>query len=481
MPNKKNFSNIYKTVISFLLVVLYLGARPQLHAQERVLDWNTFRQQVLSSHPMALQADLYRNEATAALLKAKGGFDPKLAYNYDSKNFNGDSYFDYNEAELKLPTWFGLELKGAYNAAQGKYLNSESKLPANGQAVFGLNWTLGQGLLIDERRANLRIARIGLQLNEAERNAQLNTLLLDAAKVYWSWVLAANQLSVYESALAQAQIRVEGIRESFIQGDKPAIDTVETVAQYQNRRLDVYFAQLDLQNATLALQNYLWDQNQQPMSLQSLGTAPILSPENAYKLPEIRRDSLLQVALRLHPDLLYYENKLQSLNVERQWKNEKRKPVLDLNYNILGTGWQFSQVNFGEGPRMLANDIKFGVQFSYPLLNRKARGDLQLADIKIAQTQLGLQQKRQNIENKVKQYANEINNLADQVVLFRDFVGSYRALMEGEMERFRFGESSIFLVNSREQRLLDTQVKYLKLLSEFKKAEAGLVWATGAF
>jgi outer membrane protein TolC len=195
----------------------------------------------------------------------------------------------------------------------------------------------------------------------------------------------------------------------------------------------------------------------------------------------MRRDSLLQVALRLHPDLLYYENKLQSLNVERQWKNEKRKPVLDLNYNILGSGWQFSQVNFGEGPRMLANDIKFGVQFSYPLLNRKARGDLQLADIKIAQTQLGLQQKRQNIENKVKQYANEINNLADQVVLFRDFVGAYRALLDGELERFRFGESSIFLINSREQRWLDTQVKYLKLLSEFKKAEAGLVWSTGAF
>ncbi|MDX2281730.1 MAG: TolC family protein [Saprospiraceae bacterium] len=481
MPNKNLFLNIYKTFISFFLFALSLICIPQLCAQERVLDWNTFRQQVLSNHPLAQQADLYRNEATAGLLKAKGGFDPKLGYNYESKNFNGDPYFDYNEAELKLPTWFGLELKGAYNTARGKYLNSESKLPANGQAVFGLNWTLGQGLLIDERRANLRIARIGLQLNEAERNAQLNALLLDAAKVYWSWVLAANQLKVYESALSQAQIRVEGIRESFIQGDKPAIDTIETVAQYQNRRLDVYFAQLELQNATLALQNYMWDPNQQPLALQTLGTAPILGPENAYKLPEMRRDSLLQVALRLHPDLLYYENKLQSLNVERQWKNEKRKPVFDLNYNILGNGWQFSQVNFGEGPRVLSNDVKFGVQFSYPLLNRKARGDLQLADIKIAQTQLGLQQKRQDIENKVKQYANEIDNLANQVVLFRDFVGAYRALLDGELERFRFGESSIFLINSREQRWLDTQVKYLKLLSEFKKAEAGLVWATGAF
>jgi outer membrane protein TolC len=65
--------------------------------------------------------------------------------------------------------------------------------------------------------------------------------------------------------------------------------------------------------------------------------------------------------------------------------------------------------------------------------------------------------------------------------LFRDFVGSYRSLLDGELERFRQGESSIFLINTREQRLLDTQVKYLKLLSEFKKAEAGLVWATGGF
>jgi outer membrane protein TolC len=335
--------------------------------------------------------------------------------------------------------------------------------------------------MIDERRANLKIARIGIQLNEAERRAQLNELMLEAAKVYWAWVLADNQLKVYEAGLQQAQIRLEGIRESFLQGDKPAIDTIETNAQLQNRRLDVYFGQLELQNAQLALQNFLWNQKSETVLPESLGTAPNLNAGFALKIPTPAQDSLLLLALSSHPDLQFYDRKIQSLQIERQWKNEKRKPVLDLNYNILGSGWQFSQFNFGNGLRVVSNDIKFGVHFSYPILNRKARGDLQLSDIKIAQTQLDLQQKRQNIEVKVKQYANQINNLSDQVVLFRDFVGSYRSLLDGELERFRQGESSIFLINTREQRLLDTQVKYLKLLSEFKKAEAGLIWATGGF
>jgi len=127
----------------------------------------------------------------------------------------------------------------------------------------------------------------------------------------------------------------------------------------------------------------------------------------------------------------------------------------------------------------LGNDIKWGLHFSYPLLNRKARGDLQVTDIKITQTDLELRQKRLAIQNKVQQYANEQANLGVQANLYRDITVNYRTLLDAENERFRFGESSVFLVNTREQRWLDAQIKYLKLLSEYRKAEAGLLWSAG--
>jgi outer membrane protein TolC len=467
---------MHKYILSLLITITTIALNAQT-TQE--LDWAAFRQQVLSNHPLAKQADLYRDMGEASLLRARGGFDPKTYANYTSKNFKETQYFSYTEAGVKLPTRLGLELKGAYNYNSGKYLNEESNLPKNGQASFGFNWTLGQGLLIDERRAELKQAQVGVRQYEAERNAALNELLRDAAKTYWSWVLADNQVRVYEEALRQAQIRFDGIRESVRQGDKPAIDTIESMAQVQTRRLDVYLAKLDQQNAGLELRNYLWDNNNQPVSSDQIAATPALNAALIKPGARVVPDSFIQTAFAQHPDLQAYSAKLQSLQIERRLKLEKRKPVLDLSYYLLGKGWQFSQVNLGDGPQVLVNDIKWGLQFSYPIPNRKARGDVQLADLKIAQTNYALQQKRLTIENKVRQYANELNSLSEQVLLYRDLVFSYRSLLDGEMERFRFGESSVFLINSREQRWLDAQVKYLKLLSEYRKAEAGLMWAAG--
>ncbi|MBK9336910.1 MAG: TolC family protein [Lewinellaceae bacterium] len=165
--------------------------------------------------------------------------------------------------------------------------------------------------------------------------------------------------------------------------------------------------------------------------------------------------NLLQTALRRHPALRLYDAKLRLLNVERRLKTEKRKPVLDLGYQLLGDGWQFFSTPGVEGPGVLANDIKWSVRFSYPILNRKARGDWQMTQVKIAQTDLDLGQKRLEIENKVRQYLNEINTLAGQVALYRDIAANYRALLDGENEKFRFGESSVFLINTREQRWLE--------------------------
>lgn len=460
-----------------LLAASLLLLTVALRAQ--TLDWPALRTQVLKHHPLAQQADLAPDQAAAALLRARGGFDPKAYTDYTAKNFKSKNYFQYTEAGIKWPTLLGLEFKGAYNYATGAYLNPETALPTDGQATFGLNWTLGQGLFIDERRAALKQAQIGLRQSEAERAALLNDLLLDAAKAYWTWVAADNTLKILGDALQQAEQRNTAIRESFLQGERSAMDTMEAFIQVQNRRLDVNFAQTELQNATLALRFFLWTENNEPLAPELLLPAPSLLPGTFTPLSSQNAADLLQQARLQHPELRIYEAKLGSLHVERRLKNEKRKPVLDLSYYLLGEGWQFFPTSDANNGAVLGNDIKWGLNFSYPLLNRKARGDLQVTDIKITQTDLELRQKRLAIQNKVQQYANEQANLGVQANLYRDITVNYRTLLDAENERFRFGESSVFLVNTREQRWLDAQIKYLKLLSEYRKAEAGLLWSAG--
>jgi outer membrane protein TolC len=116
-----------------------------------------------------------------------------------------------------------------------------------------------------------------------------------------------------------------------------------------------------------------------------------------------------------------------------------------------------------------------------PITNRKARGDLQLTRLKIQQNTLLLQEKRAEIEQKVRQYYNELKALETQMQLYNSITNNYFRLLEAENEKFRQGESSIFLINTREQRWLDAQLKYLKLVATYKKTELALLWSTGGY
>ena len=58
-------------------------------------------------------------------------------------------------------------------------------------------------------------------------------------------------------------------------------------------------------------------------------------------------------------------------------------------------------------------------------------------------------------------------------------VGNYETLLDAEFEKFRIGESSIFLLNSREQKLIDSQMKLNKLQTEFQKLKWKLRGAKG--
>jgi outer membrane protein TolC len=465
----------------WLFLSIWLGlAVAELQGQvPDLLSWEVFRAQVLLSHPAARQARLQTDQARLYQLKARGGFDAKVFSSTQGKVFEGNRYFSFSETGVKFPTRGGLELVGGFQTASGKYLDPSSVLPENGQAHFGFQWNLLQGLLIDERRADIEIARIGMGLFDARQALLLNDLLYEAAVVYWEWVLAGSQLSVYQSGLEQAKIRLAALRTSVEQGDKPAIDTLETLSQVQTREMDVYLASLDWRNAALGLRQYIWagplsnDSFQLPMvpDLLSLPVLPVLDFSNA--------DSLVQSFLANHPVMRWYEAKVKTLEVERRLHRELLKPTLALDYKLLGRGWQFTQFHSGEGAQMLANDIKWGMRFSYPLTNRKARAAYGLTQIKIQETTYERSLKERSLEIKMRQHMNEIRAIREQLRLFGDLMRAQEALLEGELVRFEFGESSVFLINTREQRLLDARVKFLKLATSYQKANMGFLWSAG--
>lgn len=472
-----------RTVLFFLLFATFVVAgKGQDAIPQKVFSEVDYMDWVRQYHPIIQQANLLNRVADAYQLKARGGFDPKFFGDIERKSFDGKNYFTIGETGLKIPSWLGAEFKAGYTWNSGILLNPENTLPAAGQAYAGVKWSLGRGLMIDERRAALEQARILQSVNLVERQAIVNDLLLDAGKAYWDWVNAYNDLKIYEEALRLATVRLEGVKNSFLQGDKPAIDTLESTIQVQNRQIAVNDARVVYENNRRILSNFLWYQNELPLEVSELLVPPFY--EDILLTPSsIDLNDVLTNLDQFHPNLREYQLKLQQLEVDRRLGREQLKPQVDVEFNLLANGFDFvnepKDAEIGALNSVLTENYKAGVKVGMPIFLRKERANLELIDLKLLDTNFKLRQKRQELQNKIINYQAILDNSRQQVGINQSAVNNYQDLLTAENEKFRYGESSIFLLNSREQKLIEAQLKLVKLLSLYQKNRLGLIWSAG--
>lgn len=428
-------------------------------------------------HPISKQSALLIKKGENELRKTKGVLDPALFSNLDQKQFNKQEYFNLFSGGLTVPTWYAIDFKTGFEQNQGVNLNPENKSPANGLFFAGVSVPIGQGLLIDQRRAAIKQAELYAQSTFAEQELILNNLFYKATIEYLKWTSDYNQMQQYQNAADLAKERFTGIKQSFIGGDVPAIDTLEAFIQVQVREVSLNQAKLSYQNATLDLSNYLWFENNTPLEITEQLKPPSveqLSVEQAITLGSL--NAILETLKINHPILQLYSYKLKQLDVERRWNSEQLKPKLNLNYNLINEpvgGDVFSGIS--------TNNYKWGLDFSIPIFLRESRGRLGLTKIKIQETQFDAEIKWLELSNKIKSYYNELVALEQQIKLFNDATANYFTLLEAEKRKFFIGESSIFLINSRETayvqaaiKLIELKIKYQSAIAEFKLA--GATW-----
>ena len=124
--------------------------------QNTVFSYDEYLGFVRKFHPLVKIANLEISQAQANLLQARGAFDPKIEADFNSKDFKGNSYYSVFNGSFKIPTWYGIELKAAFENNQGLYLNPEQTLPNTGLTSVGITIPVLQGLVINQRMADLK-------------------------------------------------------------------------------------------------------------------------------------------------------------------------------------------------------------------------------------------------------------------------------------------------------------------------------------
>ena len=438
---------------------------------ENLLTFEEYIGFVKTQHPLAKQAALKLTEGEATLLKARGGFDPKIEIDYDRKKFKGTEYYDRLNTTFKIPTYYGIELKANFEENTGAFLDNSQTVPQDGLYSAGISFSLAQGLLINQRMADLKKARFYVQQTVAERNLLVNNLIFEASKAYFDWVEASSEQAIYTNFLENAVIRLKAISQSVALGDKATIDSVEAGITVQTRKLELEVALLKKQKAKLAVSNYLWLDGI-PLEIEENIDPKIPKIEilkNVLALDGITDSSLL---MENHPKLNNLQAKIEALQVDRNLKLNKLLPKVDLQYNFLSQDYdQFENFNTA--------NYKAYVNVSVPLFLRKERGDLKLADFKLNDATFERDATRLELKNKVVAIQQEIISLERQIDLINNIVNDYEKLVYAEKRKFELGESSLFLINSREQKLIDSQLKENSIYIKNLNAIANLFNALG--
>ena len=456
--------------IKFSALLILFSVQFSFAQDSLKLSHQEFLNIVKNYHPLALKYQLQNKIANAEITKARGNFDPILAGKLGEKNIGGTKYYEQKNVELGIPTWYGIDISGSYNNLDGEKLNnSETK---GGLYQFGVTIPLAKNLLYDKRRAMLDQAKFGLKMTEAEQIVLTNELLLDAENTYWDWVKNYEIYKLQKSAVEINRKRLELTKKTYEFGERPAIDTVEAASQLQSFELQERNAYLNFVKSTQELQMFLWKDKQDLYEIaQLIFPSSSLDEHSGYSDYEFLLQNLESKLLQNHASLEYYLQKQNILESERRLKWQSFLPKIDFTYNF------FNKENYkSDFLPLFDNNFQYGLKLEIPIFQRQARADYEIAKLKISQNQQDSQLKLREVNTKIETYKYEVTNYFSQIDISAKNLNNYKRLLNAEETRFSNGESSLFLINSRENKLLDAREKNIELKAKFLKSYNKLKW-----
>ena len=413
-----------------------------------------FQSIVLNHYPLIKKADLYNEISEAYLLKGKGTLDPKFYSDYDRKDFKNINYFSRWYSEVKIPTALPVDFSVGYENNSGAFLSNEATVPSNGLLYGSLNISLLRGLMFDEQRYNLQAAELSAEKSQIDNKILLREINFQALTTYIEWAAAYYNFLRYQEYESAIILRHQNIISLYENGDKPAIDTIESRVNWNTATKEKLSAYNYYLQKRQKLNLFLWDDEANPVMLnnnvlpQSINSvATLLREYSIIDDPNWSKDPLIRKQ----------QNQIQAIDLENRLVNEMLKPQLDVKLNTI--------YNLGEDNLQLVysiNDYKLGAALEIPLRNRKAKGEIQLNNAIKEQIRLDQEYYESKLRYDYLQLFDRQANNDRLIANATNKIQNSQLLYDAESLKFQLGESSIFLLNQRERKLLESKIEAIK-------------------
>ncbi|MDZ7637330.1 MAG: TolC family protein [Bryobacterales bacterium] len=429
---------------------------------------------VQATYPLLTIAELDRTIAQAAYLMAQGNFDLKVKAGtsvnelgfYESRRF--DAGFEQDT------TLWGATFFGGYAISDGSFPSYAGGLQTqrDGEFKAGFLLPLLRGRPIDERRAELRGTDLGRSLANFNIDEQKVTFVLAASQTYWAWVAAGQRYAYAKELLEIATLRDSILREAATLGSIPQIEVTDNQRAILQRQSTVLSAERSLQKASISLSLFLRDSSGNPFiprADQLPREFPPPAPMGLERIEEATAD-----AFRRRPELEFLATQRAQVEVDAALARNDRNPNLDLEFTFARGLGDRPGTSVFRGPE----ELKAGLFFNLPVQRRKATGKLQAAEAKIGQVRAKEQFQRDKIAADVRDSLLAVEMAYQRVNLLQQEVAVARQLQVLEKDRFDLGDSTLFLVNLREQATFDAEVRAVSATEDYFRSFADYQAAT---
>lgn len=352
------------------------------------------------------------------------------------------------------------------------------RAPEQQRARVGLSLTqsLLRGLGPAVNLASVQQAELETLASRYELRAFVEALLADTEKTYWNYILAKEEIAIFETSLALARQQREEVELRIDVGLLPDIEAAAARAEEALRVQALINARSLLEEQRLRLLRLISSEEGADYDQQLTAVSdPRMEP-----IPPADLHDRLSLAEESRADLHEAQLRLDQQRLETVVTRNGLLPQLDFFVTLGKTGFAESFSRSFDELDGKTYDLGAGLRLEYLLGNRTARARDIAARATRQQMREALANLRQLVHLDVRLAVNELERNRQQIAASRATRMFQQQTLAAEQERFEVGSSTALQVAQAQRDLLQAQINEIEAVVNYRVALVDLYLMEGS-
>lgn len=374
-----------------------------------------------------------------------------------------------------------LDISGSALRYRGKPADSDHGGPGspdtyNSTVGFSINIPLGRGRGVESAGALEKSSLIDYDASLSSLTHQASSSVLNSILAYWDLVAAQRTLDVYQQS-ASLQKKIVELTKTLIDADElPRVELTRAQARQSEVQAQVEDAKRSLHQARVALARTIGlrveEESQAPLAADGFPKAPSADAVGAIDVAALENISLRQRLDYKAAQQLQESGKVLWRAAVIDLAPDAR---LDINVSYSGSHYGGSLWEGLDGAffgNWTGPSAKVGLTYNKPFANNAQRGNLAEKAAILRQRAITTQDLARTIRANVVQDIAVLEEAVRQLDLYQKSAQFYRESVSNELEKLRYGRSTLIDAITTEQREVDAR---LALVSSEQQVARSLV------